>query len=465
MKQWLILAVAGIVLLLGLLHPGGRWGLEDDAAAALGVLVCTIILWISRVLPLSVTSLLAVGLLIITGVSETFSTAAQGYATNTVFFLLAATIMAQGIENAGLIERIARLAGRKSGASPRRAFWLIAGLTGATALVMPSALVRAKAFLPLITRMDDLLTDKDEKHSQFLTASGLALGVLGPIGSISFLTGGGVSIVAAGTIAEFYQPISWLQWFLMMAPAGALLIGLLSWFILRRFPPEESVAAAAELEPSAKSAPFRGREIFATVVLVVTLALWLFSNLLDLPLAIPAIIAAVVLALPPTRLITFDSIQKQRWDPILVVGSGLSLSAALSQTGAINWMAEGIFAYFPGDATPLLTYGLIILFTMVIRQFFLLPSPCLVIALPIVIELARVTGVDPLFLAMLASSVIAAVHIVPVQSPPSLLFFSHGIFTLKDQLKVVPGLILVTTLVMLAVAMLYWPLLRALGWI
>jgi solute carrier family 13 (sodium-dependent dicarboxylate transporter), member 2/3/5 len=476
---WAWLALAGAVAGGAMLYPDGWLDLDQGAARTLGVLLAAIVLWVSRALPLSVTSLLAVGLLIGTGVAPDFPTAAQGFASGTVFFLIAASLVAQAVANAGLIDRIAGFAARASGAEPIRALRLVTLLTGASALVMPSALVRAKAFIPVLNGLGRLLPERGQRL-RFLTATGLVLGLLGHVASISVMTGGGMSIVAAGTIAEFHQRLSWLEWFGMMAAPGAALMLLTMLAIGRAFPlsgrfqsPATAPGALTHGEATTDDAggtgtagaPGRvlGRERFALIVLALTLAAWIVGGQTALPLAVPAIVAAAVFALPPVGLVTADSLQKQNWDEIMVVGAGLSLGAMLSESGAITFLAERALGLLPPDPSGSVVYLFTVVFAVLIRQLFLQPSPCMVLTLPVVIELGRITGNDPLLLAMLASGVIGATQILPIQSPPALLCVLHGLYTTRHQLRVAPAFLVAVVAVYLTAATLYWPLLVGLG--
>ncbi|MBM3449890.1 MAG: hypothetical protein FJX78_02700 [Armatimonadetes bacterium] len=101
------LAFAALLLLAGLSWADGLHALPHSGAGALGILLCTIVLWASGALPLSVTSVLAIGLLAASGVAAPFNKAAAGYETDVVFFLISANLMTQGVVNSGLIDRLA----------------------------------------------------------------------------------------------------------------------------------------------------------------------------------------------------------------------------------------------------------------------------------------------------------------------------------------------------------------------
>jgi di/tricarboxylate transporter len=87
----------------------------------------------------------------------------------------------------------------------------------------------------------------------------------------------------------------------------------------------------------------------------------------------------------------------------------------------------------------------------------------MVLTLPIVIELGRITGTDPLLLAMLSAFVIGASQVLPIQSPPALLCVLGGLYTPRDQLRVAPSFLAAVALVALGAVTLYWPLLRTTG--
>jgi di/tricarboxylate transporter len=329
---------------------------------------------------------------------------------------------------------------------------------------MPSALVRVRALLPVIREIDKLL-HIEGRPSRFLKGTGLILGLLAPAASISILTGGGMSIVAAQTIARLYGPVSWIQWFLMMVPPTLVVSLVMTAYIEVVFPPE-SARTPAQLSLTGRQVRAgRRREAVAGVVLGLTLLAWLFGSRWNVDFAIPVILAVAVLALPPLRLVSARTIGQQQWDEILVVGSALSLSAAIIDAGTVDWVGRKLFGLLPNNLGPTALYGFVVIFSLIFRQLFLQPSPCIAITLPLVIELGRRTGTDPLLLAMLSAGVIGVVQILPIQSPPSLFLYTEGIYEVRDQLRVSPVLILVTVGVMLLTAFFYWPLLRRVGWV
>jgi sodium-dependent dicarboxylate transporter 2/3/5 len=457
--------MAGGVIVAGLLHPDGNWGLSAPGARALAIMLGTVVLWVTQALPLSISALLGLGLLVATGASEGFPAAAIGFALDTVFFVLAATLVAQAVSNAGLVDRVARALDRRIGADSSAALRLVTIVSGLTALIMPSALARIKALLPLAQRVDSTL-ESPESPSRFLRAAGLTLASLGMVASLAVMTGGAMSIVAARTIAQFHAPVDWLQWLAMMLLPCAAITVVGSIYLQRAYPPEAiSAEASARLRAADGSDRWSFREGIALVILAGTLAAWIAGSRSGLPLAIPAIFAAALYALPGIRLLNSASIQKQQWDEVLLIGTALLLSAAASETGALAWLAEGTFWLFPAGGSDLTIKVVTFLVAAALRQFFLMPSACLAVTLPIVIEVGTVTGANPLDLAMIATAAIGIVTLVPVQSPPSLLCLTSGIYRTRDHLRLAPVLLVATGAAFLAASLVLWPALRSLGWI
>lgn len=494
MRQVLLLGVAAALLVGGLVFPVPT--LPRDGAATLGIVLCTVVLWIGQLLPMTVTALIAIALLLSSGVAADFRTAAIGFAMDTIFFVLAVNLLARAVVEAGLMDRITRAVQRMTGGNARNTLWMLTVINQATAVVMPSALVRLKTYLPVIRSVHQRLQLGPEEGRRFLAASGMVLSLLGPVATSGLMTGGAVSIVAARTIAEFHAPITWLQWLILMLPPALLIMVLLSWYVTRVFLGEtsrgdevpEAAAARAQNSPAPGTAPpayaaaeaspgpaqrdndagprpWSREERIVVGVLVFTLSLWLLGSRWEIPLALPAILAVTILSLPQIGLVTRATVQRQGWDEIMVIGAALSLSHALSQTGAIQWIADRVFSILPDQPGTWAVYLLVVAFSVVIRQFFLLPSPAVAVTLPVILELGRITGTNPLFLGLLNFGVLSIVQLLPVQSPPSLAAFTEGIFTTEDMLRVAPFLLVVCCGTFLLMAGFYWPLLEAWGWL
>ena len=102
MRSWrtlvLILTLIIFLLLLQFFKPEG---LGPQGQRAIVIFILCLILWITDVIPLAITSLLAIVLLPLLGVMDT-KTAFSLFGNRAVFFILGAFILAAALMNSGL---------------------------------------------------------------------------------------------------------------------------------------------------------------------------------------------------------------------------------------------------------------------------------------------------------------------------------------------------------------------------
>jgi solute carrier family 13 (sodium-dependent dicarboxylate transporter), member 2/3/5 len=192
-------------------------GLSDAAQAVLGVVLAGIVLWVSEAAPLGFTALFVLVLLgTIRSGGEWVNFA--GFASPVIFFLIGAVALGTAIETTGLAGRIAKLLVRSAGGSPRRLYiQMLVSLPG-LAFLMPSAITRNAVLIPAYR--DTLTAMGISQSGRTGRALMLALGILNPLASSAFLTGGITSMTASALIGD----LSWFRWFALMAVPYYILI-------------------------------------------------------------------------------------------------------------------------------------------------------------------------------------------------------------------------------------------------
>ncbi|MFC7044779.1 SLC13 family permease [Halobacteriaceae archaeon GCM10025711] len=272
---------AGVVLLAGLTAPTPA-GLNPTGQQALAVLLFSVVLWLTKPVPLAISSVLTVALLFATGAAESFAAAASGFASRLVFFLLLLFLLGGAVSTVGLADRLAaRLQSSSNG--PRQSFWMLAANVLAVAFVMPSGIARTVTFAPIAERISDRYGDRN-----LLRGSLLLLGQVNPIASLALMTGGGMAILASELILAGGESITWLSWALYMIPpvvfvyvAGAGAIRLL-------YPPAMRPADSAELAPEQPETDSLSRDQgLVGAIITVTIAGWAIGSLVGLSPLIP----------------------------------------------------------------------------------------------------------------------------------------------------------------------------------
>ena len=301
-------------------------GLTPIGQSILGATIAGALLWISEAIPLGLT---AVVIAVLLGLCPGLRVpdVVNGFAGEVVFFLIGAVGLGAAVETSGLATRAARFLARSAQGNPTQLYvQMIVGFP-ILALLIPSAITRNAVLIPAYR--DALGTMGLDQSSRAGRATMLALGVLNPLASSAFLTGGITSITAATLIGGF----SWLGWFSLMAvPYYALLFGgaVLVRLLVGRFEGDSGAPM-----PAAAREPLAPAEVRTLMVLGITAGLWLTDSVHHLSPAIPALLGTAILLMPGIGVITWKTFEARlSWGLILTVGMSLSLAALMTTSGA-----------------------------------------------------------------------------------------------------------------------------------
>ena len=222
--QALAVLVATAIILFQLSPPEG---LSVKGFHALILFGATIILWVSGLLPVPVTALLAMAMLPLTGIMPAKQTYAL-FGNEAVFFILGAFILAAAITGTGLSARLARAMLVRFGSTPQRLALTIFLLAAGLSFIMNEHAVAAMLF-PVVSEMVTSLGLKAGKsnYAKLLFMS-IAWGCV--IGGIATFLGGARAPLAVGILRESQgMDISFMQWTLAssMIVIPLLLIGFI----------------------------------------------------------------------------------------------------------------------------------------------------------------------------------------------------------------------------------------------
>jgi di/tricarboxylate transporter len=188
--------------------------------------------------------------------------------------------------------------------------------------------------------------------------------------------------------------------------------------------------------------------IFVTVLAAVTL------NVVAMPVA--ALGGAFLMLL--TRCISpEEAYRRVEWKVLILIGSLLSLGAAMEATGTGEYLATGLISII-GDESPLLVLSCFFVITVVLTQPMSNQAAAIVI-IPIALETARQLGLNPRSFAMMIAVAASCSYLTPLE-PSSLMVYGPGKYRFTDFLKVgFPLTFLIYAIAILAVPIL-WPLSR-----
>lgn len=453
--RWLAFIGLGVLFWILLAWPTPS-GLTEAGQRTLAAFVICLILWVTRLLPLAVTSLFAITLIQLLGVMES-GKAFSLFGNQAVFFILGAFILAAALMKTGLSARIALLFLRKFGGSPKR---LLLGALIVPAFLsfwMPEHAVAAMLF-PIIIEITHSLGVKP-KSGNFGHAIFLSLAWGAAIGGVATFLGGARNALAVGILKQTTgQFIGFFEWMIAVVPLVIIML-ILAYFIINRFFPTEleSVSQAVDVleERNRKLGKATYEERMVGLIMALTVLAWIFmGGALELAsIAIVAVVALFVFKLVKWR----DLEEYVNWGIILMYGGAIALGFALEDTGAAGWLADVLITRW--TTSPMVIIIVLALISIILTEGM---SNAAVVAMmvPVGLGIAQTHGIDPKIIIFAIAVPAGLGFAMPMGNPPNAIAYSSGFIDPKRMFKV--GLLLDVCAwgVFILMVKFYWPLIN-----
>jgi sodium-dependent dicarboxylate transporter 2/3/5 len=146
------------------------------------------------------------------------------------------------------------------------------------------------------------------------------------------------------------------------------------------------------------------------------------------------------------------------WGVVLLYAASISLGVEMTETGAAQWLADAILrgladigasqGFGFNLATSLLTIGVSNTMTA---------GAAIAVLGPIILNTAVIAGVDPLIAGFVAAISSAFGYLTPAAQPAFTIIYASGYLRGRDFFKVGARMMLVSIIILLALASLYWP--------
>lgn len=189
----------------------------------------------------------------------------------------------------------------------------------------------------------------------------------------------------------------------------------------------------------------------AVAIFVAVIALPTFK-LVSLPVAVMLGVVAVFL----TRCISStEAYREVEWKAVILIGSMLSLGAAMEHTGAALYLAGKMVAWTSGYS-PLVLLGAFFVLTVALTQPMSNQAAAIVV-LPIAIQTAYQLGLNPRTFAMMIAVAASCSYLTPLE-PACLMVYGPGRYRFRDFAFVGVPLTLVIFAIALALVPRCWPL-------
>jgi solute carrier family 13 (sodium-dependent dicarboxylate transporter), member 2/3/5 len=428
-------------------------GLSQNGYHALIVFAACVFLWVSGLIPLAVTSLLAMAAIPLLGIMERKQTYAL-FGNEAVFFILSAFILAAAMNGSGLSTRLARGMLARFGRTPQRLALTVFLLSALLSFVMSEHAVAAMMFTVVAQVVRSLDLPEGGNYGKLLFM-GIAWGCV--IGGIATFLGGARAPLAVGMLRETTGlEFTFWEWMAAALPIVLPLL-LIGYVLLYRIFPRDIISVDKGIRFLNRQRLETGRitlsEKIVAVIMVLTLAGWI---LLGRTYGLANIAILAVGALFVFKVVNWQMIEEYvNWGIILMYGGAITLASALDKSGAAKWLADAGLSGWTGS--PLLIIAVISLLSLVLTEC-ISNAAVIAILMPIGLSLEQSMGIDPRVMTLAIALPAGLAFCLPMGTPANAIVFSSGLLKVREM--IVPGMIIqfIAWLLFMVSAWLIWPL-------
>jgi len=263
------------------------------------------------------------------------------------------------------------------------------------------------------------------------------------IGGMGSIIGTPPNAIFAAYMREAHGvEIGFAQWMAIGLPVVLILLPV-TWFFLTQISFRIDGASLGEMPEL--PGPMTTRERRVALIALAAACGWIFRPLLaqfmpgiGLSDAGIAMLAALALFSVPAgggsreSLLSWEQAAGLRWDVLILVGGGLALAGAISETGLANWIGQSARAF-----AGLPPFVLITVVALVIVYLGELASNTAMAAifLPVAGAAAIGLGYDPVAFALPVALAASVGFMLPVATPPNAIVFSYDAVTSRRMLR------------------------------
>ncbi len=465
-KRWFFIAMAVGAAMLAMPQPEG---LSREGQIVLTMSVVAVILFVSEPVPLpTVALLIIIGQVLILGLEST--TVAKSLMTDSVLFIMGSLMLAVAVVKQKLDVRIAWLIVRMTGTKTIRICFGISLMSGVLASFVGEHTVAAMMLPVGITLIT--LTSNDPKQVRNLAAMLLFSISYGcSIAGIGTPSGGARNAIMIGYWKEFFfdptNPdtqkylIDYVTWVIYAYPIFLIQLPFVTLILYWTFKPKQknlSRAVTKLRHQLADHGPMSSRDWLAIIILSLILFGWVMFSA-EVGLGTVAIMGAAVFLI--AGLVKWEEINSGvNWGVVLLYAAAISLGLQMKDTGAAKWVAESFLNVLAplGAESGLGLWASISFLTTFVTNTMSNGAAVAVLG-PIVLNMATVAGENPILIGFITAVSSAFAYLTVIGTPACTIVYASGYLKTTDFLKVGWRMVLMSTLLLLLAASVYWPFL------
>ncbi len=463
-KRWLVIALLLGLALMVLPTPPG---LDQEAKTVLVISIVAVVLFISEPVPLPAVAFMIVisQVLMIDGLDS--KKVAQSLMSDSVLFIMGSLMLAVAIVKQNLDKRMAYLIVRMTGTKTLNVSIGIALVSGLMASVIGEHTVAAM-MLPVAIILITLTSDNPAKVKGLAAVLLFSIAYGCSIAGIGTPSGGARNAIMIGYWKEFFfdptNPetrkflVSYVDWIKACYPIFLAQLPFVIAILFFTFKPEYKkldravvkLRTLVEAEGKMKSSDW-----VAIIVFVLTLLGWIFFSS-QIGLGIIALLGAVTYMV--LGLVRWEDLNSGvNWGVVWLYAAAISLGIEMKDSGAALWVADSFVSILPkGMDSGVGLYASVSALTTLVTNTMSNGAAVAVLG-PISLNMATAAGESPLALGFITSISSAFAYLTVIGTPACTIVYASGYLKTTDFLKVGIKMVIMSTLVLMLFASVYWP--------
>lgn len=412
---WLLIAAAAYLAVNSISFPGD---LAPEGQRALALMIASVIIWSTEVVPVGLASIALPMLTGILGVCSIGSTLSN-FVNSTIIFMISSQLIARAFVETGVGQRVALKVSFIFGDKPEKvllAFMLATSVISMFLVDIPTAIIFAGIAFGLLEK-----SGCRPGESKYGMAMMIGIPVAAAIGGFATPVGSGLNQLAITQLRTTAGiTINFFQWSAIGVPMALLLL-FAAWFIICKVcKPEISKVAGADTvrERAAAMGPLKPAEKKFIVIFLLTILFWVTNPITHIDNNMVSAVSACCMSLSGIELLNTEHVkQGVDWNGILLVGGATAIAMTLSTTGASSWIATLLT-----DALGSMSIPMVILTVSIFAIFIhvIVPTGGALVALfvPIMAGVAINLGMSPVILTLIIGYTVSYVFLIPLDPIP-----------------------------------------------
>jgi sodium-dependent dicarboxylate transporter 2/3/5 len=428
-----------------LVKGGEMIPLAWNAKATLALLAAAIVLWITEVIPFSITALIIMLLIPVFGIDSFKHVIILGFGNQIIAFFIGVLILSSAFTRSGMGNRLSGLILSVMGTKTRM---VILGfiIVGTLLSMWVTDMAVAAILMPLGVA---ILRQSGVKPLESNFGKGLMISCAwGPLfGGIATPSGCGPNPLTIGFLKGLaHIDIDFITWMSMGLPASLLMIPA-GWLVITMIFPPEIERVPLGKEEIRKRLDDLGslgiKEKWTLSIFLMTISAWIAApfikdmtgGMVDMPMQAVALSGALFLFLPGIEVLSWKEAQEDvDWGGIILICAGISLGMVVYNTGAarwLSWLLLGPVVQLPAT----IRVFVIVLGVSLLHLAFSSNTVTGTIIIPLLIALATDLNINPWLICAPAAFTSSLAFILVTETPTNVIPYSAGYFAIKDMAK------------------------------